>query len=145
MRKMCFTILYEDIRGASTWTNFRTRSPPPRPIFFIFMQFSGKFGRIINCHPTLVLAHPLGNPGSATGYASMYMKILQFILSFSCTFGSFKRLLRRSVTYVWVRVMVLTLHDFKHKTMTNVTNSVANTTFFYGEFYYPIQFHSQNW
>ena len=36
--------------------------------FFIFMQFSGKFGRVIGCRPSpLGLVSSLGNPGFDTG------------------------------------------------------------------------------
>ena len=46
--------------------------PPPPPwvkLFFIFMQFLGKFGQNNRLTPpTLLLAPPpLGNPGSVTG------------------------------------------------------------------------------
>ena len=43
--------------------------------FFIFMQFLGKIGQIIDWRPPpLGLASPpLGNPGSATGFPSCFM------------------------------------------------------------------------
>ena len=48
----------------------RDAPPPPRvQNFFIFMQFSGKIGQIIGCHPPPPGSWrptPLGNPGSAT-------------------------------------------------------------------------------
>ena len=49
-----------DLRGARP-------SRPPGPNSFNFMQFLGKFGKIVCWHPPGELAPPLpGNPGSAT-------------------------------------------------------------------------------
>ena len=46
----------------------RDACPPPRPNSFNFMQFLGRFGRIVCWPPPGELAPPpRGNPGSATG------------------------------------------------------------------------------
>ena len=44
--------------------------PPPRPNSFNFMQFWGKFGKIV-CWPP---PQPRGNPGSATGVSKQYFQ-----------------------------------------------------------------------
>ena len=47
------------------------RAPPSwGPNSFNFMQFSGKYGKIVCWRPQRVGAPPRGNPGSATGYES---------------------------------------------------------------------------
>ena len=52
-----------DLRGARG-----TRAPPGGPNSFNFMQFLGKFGKIVCWRPPGELAPPpWGNPGSATG------------------------------------------------------------------------------
>ena len=60
----CGTFAVADLGGGD-----KGRAPPPLDQnFFIFMQFSGKFGQIIGWRPPPPgLAHPpLGNPRSAT-------------------------------------------------------------------------------
>ena len=47
--------------------------PHPGPNSFNFMQFLGKFGKIISFHPPGELAPPPGeNPGSAIGKCTLY-------------------------------------------------------------------------
>ena len=57
------------------------RTPPGGPNSFNFMQFLGKFGKIVRWRPPGEMASPpRGNPGSATGYLEtlfIYIKLCQ--------------------------------------------------------------------
>ena len=51
--------------GGSTKTNFGSAPSSRGPFFFVFMQFSRKFGQVLGWHPLWNWV-PLRNPGSAT-------------------------------------------------------------------------------
>ena len=57
---------------------FWTRAPPGGPNSFNFMQFLGKYGKIVCWRPPGELAPtPRGNPGSAT-YVHIFFIFMQF-------------------------------------------------------------------
>ena len=69
--------------------NFQVQEPPGGPNSFNFMQFLGKFGKIVCWRPPWgVDAPPRGNPRSATGFYSLFEEL--FEMSFVKSRGSFQ-------------------------------------------------------
>ena len=71
--------------GGSTKTNFGSAPSSRGPFFFVFMQFSRKFGQVLGWHPLWNWV-PLRNPGSAT--ENYQVKTVYFLLSYIRTFIS---------------------------------------------------------